>query len=69
MIFMALIILVLVSSSRTTYLFGPVRSAQPSAAAWVEHAAHAQQDEPRRACPWPRRVRHFWPQQAAADRD
>ncbi len=73
LIFAAVMIIILVSSSRTTYTFGPAPST-PVAACPMTPVA---EPEARRACPWPRRTRHSlahdalandgWRQDAAAD--
>lgn len=54
MIFAAVMIIILVSSSRTTYTFGPTPSTPVAACA----ATPGAESEARRACPWPRRTRH-----------
>jgi hypothetical protein len=74
LIFAAVMIIILVSSSRTTYTFGPAST--PVAACATPPMAE-REPEAHRACPWPRRTRHSftrddlakdsWMQDAAAD--
>jgi hypothetical protein len=73
LIFASVMIIILVSSSRTTYTFGTAPSAPVAACATAPIA----EPEARRTCPWPRRTRHplahddwaknSWRQDAAAD--
>jgi hypothetical protein len=68
-------IIILVSSSRTTYTFGPAPSTPVAACATPPITER--ETEARRTCPWPRRTRHSlardalakdsWAPDAAAD--
>ena len=67
MIFTALMVLILLSSSRTTYTFGPAPNEKTRAAGCpTAPAASTKADEPRRFCPRPRLIRHGWTQEAGA---
>lgn len=67
MIFTALMIIILVSSSRTTYRFGPLpKETSRVAVCPAQGDASMRADEPRRFCPRPRRLHHGWAQEAEA---
>lgn len=67
-IFTALLIIIMVSSSRTTYTLTPAPE-RTAAAACAQTAARERIERP--ACPWPNaswmRRAHHWPSSAARD--
>jgi hypothetical protein len=68
-IFTALLVIILVSSSRTTYTLAPAGERATLAACGVQLPSVARETAERRVCPspaWPRRTRH-WPPDAALD--
>lgn len=67
MIFTALMVLILVSSSRTTYRFGPAAKENTRAAlSTAAPPSSAEIHELRRFCPWPRRMWNDWTHEAEA---